>query len=97
MDNMELIGQTRDDAAGEAFDKGARFLGLPYPGGKMIDELAQSGNPQAIDFTRSKIKDAPLDFSFSGLKTQLRHYVENMARIMLRKISTTSQPHTRRR
>ena len=72
----ELIGQTRDDAAGEAFDKGARLLGLPYPGGKMIDELAKSGNPKAIDFTRSKIKDSPLDFSFSGLKTQLRHYIE---------------------
>ncbi len=72
----ELIGQTRDDAAGEAFDKGARLLGLPYPGGKMIDDLAQSGNPRFVQFTRSKIKDAPLDFSFSGVKTQLRHYVE---------------------
>lgn len=72
----ELIGQTRDDAAGEAFDKGARLLGLPYPGGKQIDELAKSGNPEAISFTRSKIKDAPLDFSFSGVKTQLRQFVE---------------------
>ncbi len=72
----ELIGQTRDDAAGEAFDKGARLLGLPYPGGKMIDELSQTGNPEAIKFTRSKIKDLPLDFSFSGVKTQLRHFVE---------------------
>ena len=72
----ELIGQTRDDAAGEAFDKGARLLGLPYPGGKMIDELAQSGNTKAINFTRSKIKDAPLDFSFSGVKTQLRQFVQ---------------------
>lgn len=74
----ELIGQTRDDAAGEAFDKGARLLGLPYPGGKMIDELAKKGNENAIKFTRSKIKDAPLDFSFSGIKTQLRHYIEKM-------------------
>ena len=72
----ELIGQTRDDAAGEAFDKGARLLGLAYPGGKVIDELARTGNPKAIDFTRSKIKDAPLDFSFSGLKTQLRQLVD---------------------
>lgn len=76
----ELIGQTRDDAAGEAFDKGARLLGLPYPGGKMIDELAQKGNPKAINFTRSKIKDAPLDFSFSGVKTQLRQFVEKNGR-----------------
>ena len=72
----ELIGQTRDDAAGEAFDKGARLLGLPYPGGKIIDELAQSGDKEFISFTRSKIKDAPLDFSFSGLKTQLRQYIQ---------------------
>jgi N6-L-threonylcarbamoyladenine synthase len=72
----ELIGQTRDDASGEAFDKGARLLGLPYPGGKLIDELAQSGDPDAIKFTRSKIKDSPLDFSFSGVKTQLRHYTQ---------------------
>ena len=72
----ELIGQTRDDAAGEAFDKGARLLGLPYPGGKVIDELAHKGNTKAIDFTRSRIKDAPLDFSFSGLKTQLRQLVD---------------------
>jgi N6-L-threonylcarbamoyladenine synthase len=72
----ELIGQTRDDAAGEAFDKGARLMGLPYPGGKVIDELARKGNPKAINFTRSKIKDAPLDFSFSGLKTQLRQLVD---------------------
>ncbi len=72
----ELIGQTRDDASGEAFDKGARLLGLPYPGGKHIDELAKSGNPTAINFTRSKIKDSPFDFSFSGIKTQLRHYIQ---------------------
>ncbi len=72
----ELIGQTRDDASGEAFDKGARLLGLPYPGGKLIDDLAKSGNPKAINFTRSKIKDAPFDFSFSGVKTQLRHFIQ---------------------
>ncbi len=70
-----ILGATRDDAAGEAFDKGARLLGLPYPGGKMIDDLAQIGDPKAIRFPRAKIKDEPLDFSFSGLKTALRQYL----------------------
>ena len=71
-----ILGATRDDAAGEAFDKGARLLGLPYPGGKMIDDLAKVGDPKAIRFPRAKIKDEPLDFSFSGLKTALRQYLD---------------------
>jgi N6-L-threonylcarbamoyladenine synthase len=67
--NFQLLGQTRDDAAGEAFDKAAKLLNLGYPGGVVIDKLAHSGNPQAIAFPRA-MKDS-LDFSFSGLKTSL--------------------------
>ena len=65
--DMEIVGQTIDDAAGEAFDKCAKVMGLPYPGGPVIDGLAKSGNIKAFQFARPKIKD--LDFSFSGLKT----------------------------
>lgn len=64
-----LLGSTRDDAAGEAYDKVAKMLGLPYPGGIHIDRLAQEGDPKAIRFPRAVIKGAELDFSFSGLKT----------------------------
>jgi N6-L-threonylcarbamoyladenine synthase len=70
-----LLGQTRDDAAGEAFDKGAKLLGLPYPGGVAIDRLAKSGDPRAVKFPRAIVKGADLDFSFSGLKTALLHHV----------------------
>ncbi|MCE5212492.1 MAG: tRNA (adenosine(37)-N6)-threonylcarbamoyltransferase complex transferase subunit TsaD, partial [Deltaproteobacteria bacterium] len=66
---FELLGQTRDDAAGEAFDKAAKLLNLGYPGGVVIDRLAKAGNPEAITFPRA-MKDSP-DFSFSGLKTSL--------------------------
>lgn len=65
--DMEIIGQTIDDAAGEAFDKCAKVMGLPYPGGPVIDKLAKEGNAEAFKFARPNIKD--LDFSFSGLKT----------------------------
>ena len=71
----EILGRTRDDAAGEAFDKSARVLGLGYPGGPIIDRLAREGNPQAIKFPRSKLGDT-LDFSFSGLKTALKRTVQ---------------------
>jgi putative glycoprotease GCP len=67
--DFQLIGQTRDDAAGEAFDKAAKLLNLGYPGGVVIDRIAKSGNPQAVAFPRA-MKDSP-DFSFSGLKTSL--------------------------
>jgi putative glycoprotease GCP len=67
--NFQLIGQTRDDAAGEAFDKAAKLLNLGYPGGVVIDKIAKGGNPQAVAFPRA-MKDSP-DFSFSGLKTSL--------------------------
>ena len=70
------IGATRDDAAGEAFDKGAKLLGLGYPGGAVIDKLARTGNPKAVEFPRSMTADVHgADFSFSGLKTSLLHHV----------------------
>ncbi|HUL59536.1 MAG TPA: tRNA (adenosine(37)-N6)-threonylcarbamoyltransferase complex transferase subunit TsaD [Anaeromyxobacteraceae bacterium] len=70
-----VLGQTRDDAAGEAFDKGAKLLGLPYPGGVAIDRLARDGDARAIRFPKAIVKGADLDFSFSGLKTALLHHV----------------------
>lgn len=74
-----LISQTRDDAAGEAFDKVAKLLGLGYPGGPVIERVASGGDPQAIRFTRPKITDGMPDFSFSGLKTAVTRYVREMA------------------
>ncbi|MGM0436757.1 MAG: tRNA (adenosine(37)-N6)-threonylcarbamoyltransferase complex transferase subunit TsaD [Bacillota bacterium] len=73
----EILGRTRDDAAGEAFDKIARFLDLGYPGGPVIEEKAKEGNPKAIDFPRSFNNDEVYDFSFSGLKTAVINYVHN--------------------
>ncbi len=70
-----LLGSTRDDAAGEAFDKGAKLLGLPYPGGVAIDRLAKTGDRKAVRFPKAIVKGADLDFSFSGLKTALLHHV----------------------
>jgi N6-L-threonylcarbamoyladenine synthase len=67
--DMQVIGSTIDDAAGEAFDKAAKMLGLPYPGGPLIDQYAQLGNPNAFEFAKPQIKN--LDFSFSGLKTSI--------------------------
>lgn len=75
--DYELIGRTRDDAAGEAFDKVARSLGLPYPGGPFIDKLAMEGNSQAIDFPRVFLDNKSYDFSFSGLKTAVLNYIHN--------------------
>jgi N6-L-threonylcarbamoyladenine synthase len=74
--HYERLGATRDDAAGEAFDKGAKLLGLPYPGGVAIDRLARDGDPKAIRFPRAIVKGSDLDFSFSGLKTALLHHVK---------------------
>lgn len=71
---MELIGQTLDDAVGEAFDKSAKILGLPYPGGPLIDKNAQKGNPKAFQFPKPKVGD--LDFSFSGLKTSILYFIQ---------------------
>lgn len=71
----EIIGRTRDDAVGEAFDKVARAIGLGYPGGPKIDKLAKEGNPLAISFPKAKIEDAPLDFSFSGVKSAVLNHI----------------------
>lgn len=73
----EIIGRTRDDAAGEAFDKVARAVGLGYPGGPKIDRLAKEGNPDAIEFPRAHVDDAPYDFSFSGIKSAVLNYINS--------------------
>lgn len=72
--DMEVIGETTDDAVGEAFDKSAKILGLPYPGGPLIDKYAQLGNPKAFAFTKPKVPG--MDFSFSGLKTQILYFIQ---------------------
>lgn len=73
----EVIGRTHDDAAGEAYDKVARAIGLGYPGGPKIDALAKEGNPYAIPFPRANIEGAPFDFSFSGLKSAVLNYLNS--------------------
>jgi len=73
--DMEIIGRTIDDAAGEAFDKAAKIMGLPYPGGPFIDRYAQTGNPQAFRFPKPRV--AGLDFSFSGLKTSFLYFIRD--------------------
>ena len=73
--SYEIIGRTRDDAAGEAFDKVARAIGLGYPGGPKIDRLAKEGNAAAIKFPKAQVADAPYDFSFSGLKSAVLNYL----------------------
>lgn len=73
--HMKVIGQTIDDAAGETFDKAAKIMGLPYPGGPLIDKLAREGNPDAIKFPHPNIPD--LDFSFSGLKTSILYFLRD--------------------
>ena len=72
---FEILGVTRDDAAGEAFDKVARAIGLGYPGGPKVDKLAKEGNPDAIEFPRAKISDSAYDFSFSGVKSAVLNYI----------------------
>lgn len=74
---FEIIGRTRDDAAGEAFDKVARAVGLGYPGGPKVDKAAREGNPDAIKFPRAKVEGAPYDFSFSGLKSAVLNYINH--------------------
>ncbi len=73
----EVLGRTRDDAAGEAFDKVARAIGLGYPGGPKIDKVAKEGNPDAIAFPRAKVGDSDYDFSFSGLKSAVLNYLNS--------------------
>ena len=73
----EVLGMSRDDAAGEAFDKVARAIGLGYPGGPKIDKVSDEGNPEAIDFPRAKVGDSEYDFSFSGLKSAVLNYLNS--------------------
>jgi N6-L-threonylcarbamoyladenine synthase len=73
----KLLGRTRDDAAGEAFDKVGKLLGYSYPGGPLLDRIAKTGDPRAVRFTLAKMKSNSLDFSFSGLKTAVLRWVEN--------------------
>lgn len=74
---FEIIGRTRDDAAGEAFDKVARAVGLGYPGGPKVDKAAREGNPHAYEFPRAKVDGSPYDFSFSGLKSAVLNYINH--------------------
>ncbi|MBK9248214.1 MAG: tRNA (adenosine(37)-N6)-threonylcarbamoyltransferase complex transferase subunit TsaD [Ignavibacteria bacterium] len=74
--SYSILGMTKDDAAGEAFDKVAKLLGLGYPGGPLVDKLAQSGNPAAYTFPRSMMHDGTYNFSFSGLKTSVRYFLQ---------------------
>jgi N6-L-threonylcarbamoyladenine synthase len=75
--SLRIIGKTRDDAAGEAYDKTARLLGLPFPGGPALDALARDGDPKAIAFPRHRPDPGTLDMSFSGLKTSVRYFLES--------------------
>lgn len=76
--DMEILGETLDDAVGEAFDKSAKILGLPYPGGPFVDKYAAKGNPAAFPFPKPKV--AGLNFSFSGLKTSILYFIQNETR-----------------
>ncbi|MDB5200745.1 MAG: tsaD [Ferruginibacter sp.] len=92
---MKVIGQTIDDAAGEAFDKTAKILGLPYPGGPLIDKYAKGGNPLAYKFPEPKISG--LDFSFSGLKTSILYFLQNAGESMVYKETFTADEATRKK
>ena len=72
---MKVIGETTDDAAGEAFDKSAKLLGLPYPGGPLVDRYAAAGNPEKFKFPEPQVPG--LNFSFSGLKTSILYFIRN--------------------
>ncbi|WP_322175460.1 tRNA (adenosine(37)-N6)-threonylcarbamoyltransferase complex transferase subunit TsaD [Acutalibacter caecimuris] len=76
---LRVLARTRDDAAGEAFDKAARAMGIPYPGGVELDKLAEGGNPEAYRLPKPKVEGSPLDFSFSGLKTAALNLLHNAA------------------
>lgn len=75
--NLKIIGKTRDDAAGEAFDKAARAMGMPYPGGIHLDKIANDGNPEAFALPHPKVNGSDYDFSFSGLKTAVINQIHN--------------------
>ena len=89
--DYQLMGESRDDAAGEAFDKGARILGLVYPGGPEIEKLARGGNPNAIEFPRAMMKKNNLEFSFSGLKTSLLYYMDEHKNANLKDVAASYQ------
>ena len=89
--DYQLMGESRDDAAGEAFDKGARILGLSYPGGPEIEKLAKGGNPNAIQFPRAMMKKNNLEFSFSGLKTSLLYYMDEHKNANLKDVAASYQ------
>lgn len=100
--DLKLLGHTIDDAAGEAFDKVATILNLPYPGGPSIEKIAKEGNPKAVDFPRSMLSDDSLDFSFSGIKTAVLYHcqgqdmkgenkVKNMSRTEIADIAASFQ------
>src|SRR5574337_461492 len=90
--DYRLLGRTRDDAAGEAFDKVAKFLGLGYPGGPLIEEWARKGDPNAVRFPRSVPPRGSYDFSFSGLKTAVVNYIKRSAFSVQRSDSSSLQP-----
>ena len=75
---MKVIGTTIDDAAGEAFDKAAKMIGIDYPGGPDLDKIAEEGNPEKFSFAKPRIKD--LDFSFSGLKTSILYKIRDLSK-----------------
>lgn len=85
--DYKVVGRTRDDAAGEAFDKVARAIGLAYPGGPKVDKLAKEGNPETIKFPRANVEGAPFDFSFSGLKSAVLNHI-NMCQMKNTEINT---------
>ncbi len=91
--HWEKLGETRDDAVGEAFDKVARMLELPYPGGPEIEKIARTGNPKAINFPRPMMKEKNFDFSFSGLKTAVLYYIKehvNVGKVMKRENASST-------
>ncbi len=95
MTDFEIIGKTRDDAAGEAFDKTSKLLGLGYPGGPIIDKIAKKGNPEFHHFPRALKEKSSFDFSFSGLKTSVRNYLintdENIIKVHINDIAASVQ------
>src|SRR5215467_12010798 len=91
--NYRLVGRTRDDAAGEAYDKVAKLLGLQYPGGPVIDRLARLGDSQSVQFSIAKISDRSLDFSFSGIKTAVLNLVKNETLAPESEDETRQDPH----
>ena len=86
-----LLGQTQDDAAGEAFDKVGKLLGLPYPGGPNVNRLATGGNPARFDFPRSMMDSGDFAFSFSGLKTSVRYFLQKQTELPLADVCASFQ------